>query len=125
MNWMTSLAEEKIREAIVRGEMNDLPGKGKPLPPEDDLATVPEELRMGYRMLRNAGMLPEEMQLRKDMVTLEDLLLVCRDEAEVARLGADLRAKKLRYRLLMEERGWSSNAAFAEYERQINAKMSE
>jgi Domain of unknown function (DUF1992) len=48
------LAERKIAEAIERGEFDDLPGAGKPLELEDD-PLVPEELRMAYRILRNAG----------------------------------------------------------------------
>ena len=48
------LAERKIAEAIERGELDGLPGAGKPLDLEDD-PLVPEELRMAYRILRNAG----------------------------------------------------------------------
>lgn len=54
------MAEEKIKEAIRGGEFDHLPGAGKPLPP-DDMEGVPEELRMGYRLLKNAGILPEEL----------------------------------------------------------------
>ncbi|MFC5529554.1 DnaJ family domain-containing protein [Cohnella yongneupensis] len=125
MNWAASLAEEKIREAQLRGEFDNLPGAGKPLPEDDELRGVPEELRTGFKLLKDAGMLPEEMQLRKDMVTLQDLLLVCRDEPEKLTLTTQLNAKKLRYRMLMEERGWSGIGAFAEYEEQIQRKMTE
>jgi len=48
------LAERKIAEAIERGEFDGLPGAGKPLHLDDD-PLVPEELRMAYRILRNAG----------------------------------------------------------------------
>jgi hypothetical protein len=49
------LAEKKIAEAVERGELDDLPGAGRPLELEDD-ALVPEELRMANRVLRNAGL---------------------------------------------------------------------
>lgn len=122
MDYMRMLAEEKIREAIRRGEFDDLPGMGKPLPP-DDLDGVPEELRIGYKLLRNAGVLPEEMQLRKDMVTLGDLIAACRNDNERGKLERELSAKKLRYQALMAERGWSSTGAFAEYEPKIQDKL--
>lgn len=124
MNWIASIADEKIREAQLKGEFDNLPGAGKPLP-EEDLRGVPEELRIGYKMLKNAGMLPEEMQLRKDMVSLQDLLRVCRDESESRKLTSELNAKKLRYRMLMEERGWSSAGAYIEYESQIQRRLTE
>ncbi len=124
MDWAASIANEKIREAQLRGEFNNLPGAGKPLP-EDELRGVPEELRIGFKLLKDAGMLPEEMQLRKDMVTLHDLLVACRDEEEKAKLLSQLNAKKLRYRVLMEDRGWSNVGAFADYEEQIQRKLTE
>ena len=55
------LAEEKIAEAVARGELDDLPGAGKPLELEDD-ALVPEDMRIAFRILRNAGMVPAEIE---------------------------------------------------------------
>ena len=63
MLWLESIAEHKIREAIERGELADLPGEGRPLDLGDDLL-VPEEWRVGYRMLKNAGVLPPELRAR-------------------------------------------------------------
>ncbi|MBW5448744.1 DUF1992 domain-containing protein [Cohnella sp. CFH 77786] len=122
MNWFASVADEKIRESILKGEFDDLPGRGKPLPP-DDMEGVPEELRAGFKLLKNAGVLPEEMQLRKDMVTLGDLLAACRDDGERAQLQRELSAKKLRYQALMSDRGWHAIGAFTEYEQQIQEKL--
>jgi len=58
------LAEEKIAQAAERGELDDLPGAGKPLELEDD-ALVPEELRMTFRILRNAGIVPPVIEQAK------------------------------------------------------------
>jgi len=57
------LAEKKIEEALARGELERLPGAGHPLAP-DDGALVPEDLRMIYRILRNAGFVPPEVEAR-------------------------------------------------------------
>lgn len=67
------LAEEKILTAIEQGEFDDLPGQGKPLV-LDDNAAVPEELRAGYRLLKNSGYLPLELELRKEIQHVEELL---------------------------------------------------
>jgi len=55
------IAERKIEEALARGEFDGLPDEGRPLDLDDD-ALVPEELRMAYRILKNAGFAPQEVQ---------------------------------------------------------------
>ena len=67
------LAEEKIAAAIERGELDNLPGQGKPLQ-LDDNSSVPEELRAAYRLLKNSGYLPPELALRKEIREIEQLL---------------------------------------------------
>ena len=54
MNLLARIAEVRIREAIARGDFADLPGKGNP-PTVEDLSRVPENLRAGYILLKNAG----------------------------------------------------------------------
>lgn len=75
------LAEERIREAQRKGEFDDLEGAGKPLQLEDD-SMIPPELRMAYKILKNAGCLPPEAQIRKDITTALDLLEAMDDERE-------------------------------------------
>lgn len=67
------IAENRIREAMERGEFNDLELKGKPLELKEN-PFVPEELRITYRMLKNAGYLPKEVELRKEIAELEAYL---------------------------------------------------
>ncbi|WP_028608565.1 DnaJ family domain-containing protein [Paenibacillus harenae] len=124
MEFINRIAEEKIKEAIRRGEFDNLPGTGKPLPP-DDMENVPEDLRVGFKLLKNAGLIPEEMQLRKEMVTLGDLLAVCRNDNERKKLQSELSAKRLRYQSLMADRGWLNSETFTEYEDQIQRKLTE
>jgi len=124
MDWFASVADEKIREAIRKGDFDNLPGAGKPLPP-DDMAGVPEELRLSYKLLKNAGMIPEELQLRKDMLTLQDLLALTRDEDERVKLRAELSVKQLRYQTLMGDRGWAASGAYSEYEDKVRKKLTD
>lgn len=79
MNLFAMLAEERIREAQDRGDFDNLPGQGRPLQLDDD-SHVPEELRMAYKLLRNGGYLPPEIEERKEIDSLLDLLETCRDE---------------------------------------------
>ncbi|MFF2089116.1 DUF1992 domain-containing protein [Paenibacillus sp. NPDC058174] len=63
MDWMSTLVEQRIQEAMARGEFDQLKGKGKPLELED-LSYVPEELRVGFKLLKNAGLVPEDWPKR-------------------------------------------------------------
>jgi hypothetical protein len=78
MNALDNLAERRIAEAMQAGLFDDLPGAGKPLPPEDDVL-VPEELRVAYRMLRDAGYVPPELEPHRELRSIEQLLDVATD----------------------------------------------
>lgn len=78
------IAEQRIREACERGMFDDLPGAGKPLELEDD-SHIPEDLRMAYKLLKNAGYVPEEVQDRKEAQSLVEALEACTDEQEKLR----------------------------------------
>lgn len=76
------IAERRIEKAMAEGTMADLSHwKNKPLP-KDDMEHVPSDLRMGYRILKNAGYVPEEVGLRKEISCAEELLRRCTDEQE-------------------------------------------
>jgi hypothetical protein len=65
--------DEKIKEAIARGEFDNLPGKGKPLDLDAYFAT-PEHLRMAYSILKSADIIPEEMELLREIESLKKSL---------------------------------------------------
>jgi hypothetical protein len=62
----------QVQRAIERGEFDDLPGKGKPLPPLDDDPNW--WLKKLIERERITGVLPEALQLRKDDAALDALL---------------------------------------------------
>ena len=97
------LAEDKIREAIAAGEFDDLPGKGKPLN-LDEYFAVAEEWRVGVSLLKNAGFLPQEMQLLKDIEELKAQLPRTSDADRRKHLESEIHEKTLQYRLLAERR---------------------
>jgi hypothetical protein len=68
------IAEQRIAEAIVRGELDDLPGAGRPLDLSDD-TLIPEELRLAYRILKNAGYVPPEVETLNEIAELERIAL--------------------------------------------------
>ncbi|WP_082235073.1 DUF1992 domain-containing protein [Halobacillus massiliensis] len=114
------LIEEKIKKSIEQGDFDNLPGKGKPLP-KDELSYVPSELRNSYRILKNANMLPEEMQLKKEIVQLEELLEQQENPDPTKRKA--LTEKKIRYNMLMEKRKMQNSAAYRQYGGTISKKF--
>lgn len=120
MDAISLLAESKIREAIRKGELDNLPNKGRPLDLED-LSWVPEELRAAYIILKNANILPEEVKLRKEIVSLQNLINCCHEPDERKTLEKKLTQKVLRFDLLMEKRGL--NSALGTYKGKIYRKF--
>ena len=83
------IAEEKIRDAMRAGVFDGLPGAGLPLALDDD-KLIPEELRIAYRILKNAGCVPPEIEARKEAVTLRRLVAAATDDAARRRALAKL-----------------------------------
>lgn len=116
------LAEQKIEEAMRQGEFDHLPGEGKPLKIED-LSGVPEELRMAYKVMKNAGYVPEEIQLSQDLVRLDDLIAACGEGPELLALQRKRSEQQLRLNMLADQRGLYRNPAFQQYEGAIRRKL--
>jgi len=89
VNILDQLAETKIREAQSRGDLENLPGSGKPLSLEDDKLIDPS-LRIGYRLLKNAGYLPLEVQLLNELGMIEKLILTTIEPGEKKTLRLQL-----------------------------------
>jgi hypothetical protein len=98
MMLIDALAEGRIAAAICAGEFDGLRGTGSPLVLDDDSA-VPESLRVAYRILKNAGYLPSEQQLRKEISQLETLLLHVVSDTEADRLRRRLNLLQIRLAL--------------------------
>jgi hypothetical protein len=99
VSFLHRIAEQRILEAQREGAFDNLPGRGKPLELED-LSWVPEELRIGYHVLKNAHVLPPEVELLKDIHTLEDLIKHVEEEDERRALAKSLQWKMIRLDLL-------------------------
>ncbi|BCR03097.1 DUF1992 domain-containing protein [Desulfuromonas versatilis] len=120
MDVFALIAERRILEAMQRGDFDNLALKGQPIA-RDECGEVPAELRMAYKVLKNAGMVPEEVAISRELVTLRNLVDCCQNVEERTELKKQLTEKALRFNLLMEKRGRS--AAFEEYETRLAAKM--
>ena len=81
----TKIVEERIRKAQRNGEFKNLAGSGKPLALQED-RHIAEELRLSYKILKNADCLPPEVELKKEIERTEDLLRGMEETAEKYRI---------------------------------------
>ncbi|QIE97551.1 DUF1992 domain-containing protein [Pantoea stewartii] len=113
------LAEQHIKAAQEKGELSDLPGEGAPLNLEDD-SQVPPDLRAGYRLLKNAGFLPPELELRREALQVSDLLQhLDPDDPEALIQTQRLRQLKIR----LSQAGMRTDFLEGEYGRAIKTKL--
>jgi hypothetical protein len=98
------IVERKIKEAMERGEFDELPGRGERLKLEDD-SHVPEDLRLAYKILKNADCLPPELELKKEIRQTEDLLENVSDEKEKYRL-----IKRINFQIMKLNMGGKKSA---------------
>ncbi|CAB1075361.1 hypothetical protein D1AOALGA4SA_3181 [Olavius algarvensis Delta 1 endosymbiont] len=95
------LVEDKIRKAMAEGEFDNLPGKGKPLDLSKD-RLVPEHLRTAYHVLKNAGFVPEEIRLKKEMELIKEKIAKSDSAGEKDRLLKELADISQQYHFYME-----------------------
>ncbi|MEO7404429.1 MAG: DnaJ family domain-containing protein [Burkholderiales bacterium] len=78
---LDEMVEERIRAAQRQGSFDNLPGEGKPLALDDE-PLVPAEVRGIYRVLKNAGFVPQEVLDRSEATRLESAYLALADNDE-------------------------------------------
>ena len=98
-----SAIEQKIREAIERGDFDNLSGKGKPID-LDAYFNTPEDLRMAFSILKSNEFVPEEVEIFKEIAKLRQTLSETTDESEKELLQKRLHERGLALSLMMEKR---------------------
>lgn len=98
---MTRSIDEILRDAIERGEFQNLPGQGKKLD-LDDYFNTPEDLRLGYGLLKSNDFVPEEVQMLKEIEELQEKLKQTVPDAERDQLKKEIESRRLKYNLLLD-----------------------
>ncbi|MBM9604615.1 DnaJ family domain-containing protein [Desulfopila inferna] len=81
MESLARIAEQRILEAMKTRKLTSEKWKNKPLPLDDD-RHVPDDLKMAYKILKNSGYLPPEIEEKKEVQRLEELIAATEDEHE-------------------------------------------
>lgn len=95
------MVEAIIKEAMERGEFDDLPGKGKPIDLTEYFET-PEDVRMANSVLKNAGMTSREVDLLKEIAELKQVLTAVLDEKKKQEIEQQIQQKQVEFSLMLE-----------------------
>lgn len=120
MDIFYKIAEKRIIEAIENGEFDNLEGKGKPLKIEDD-SFIPEDLRLSYKILKNAGCIPTELEMRNEIINLCSLINTIDDDKERLKKIRELNFKLLKINLTRKRP--LNFEDFPEYELKLTDKL--
>ena len=91
-----------LREAAASGELSRIEGYGKPLPQDAGWDATPEDLRMPFKILKNAGFAPPEVQMFHERAALNAALDTCASESERIDLLARLSVLEQKIALRLE-----------------------
>ncbi len=104
MSWLTKLAERQIAKARAEGKLQGLEGEGKPLPDHTGDAFISPGDAVGFRIMAEAGVLPEEITLKKLAHAQRDLLATLTNEAARKAAMAELARIEMRQAIAEEAR---------------------
>jgi hypothetical protein len=93
---------DHLRESQAQGELASAPSYGKPLTFADGYDETPDELRMGMKILKDAGVVPPEVEAMREAAALEARMLACTDAAERRVLQQQLSDKRQAIALRLE-----------------------
>ena len=96
------IVEAMIKEAMERGEFDNLPGQGKPIDLTEYFET-PEDLRLVHSMLKNADMTSREVDLLKEIAELKQLHGALLDEKKKQEIEQKIQQKQVEFSLMMEQ----------------------
>jgi len=99
---LEKIAESKIREAMEQGEFDNLAGAGKPLTGLDSYFATPEDVRVGYSVLKNSGFVPAEVEIRREIESLRSQQQSAPSASERTRLDAEIQRLQLKYDILVD-----------------------
>ena len=120
MDIFRRIAERKICEAMEKGVFENLAGKGRPLDFQDE-TWIPEDLRVAYRVLKNAGHIPRELELKKEIINLRSLIDTIDDDKERLKKLRELNYKIMNLNMIRKRP--LNLEGFPEYEDKIVEKM--
>lgn len=98
---LEKVVEAIIKEAQERGDFDNLKGKGQPIN-LDAYFETPEDLRLAYSALKNAGIVSPEVEILQEIAALTERLAVTYEEAQRGRLRRLVSDKQMQFNIMLE-----------------------
>ena len=93
-----------LAESAASGELSTAPSYGKPLNLGDGYDETPAELRMGYKILKDAGVVPHVVSMMREIEALRRSLDGAADDEAARGLRQQLVEKQQQLSLRLEQR---------------------
>lgn len=120
MNW--HIVEDLIKKAQRDGQFDNLPGAGKPLPP-DEFAHYPEDIRMVMRILKNSGHDEEAQFVKEEMSDLQHQLKKA-TQREKTELEQQYNQRLTQLNRMLSQKGIKTNSnVFKQYQSQLDNRL--
>ena len=104
MSWLNKLAERQIAKARAEGKFDHLQGHGKPLPDPPGDACISAGDAAGFRIMAEAGVLPEEIIFKKQAAIQRAHLATLTDPTDRKAAMAELAQLEMRQAIAEESR---------------------
>lgn len=103
-DWLNKRAEQQMQKARAEGKLSGLAGEGKPLPDRPGDAFIDPGDALGFRIMAEAGVVPEEITLAKAIVAAKALYADAQDDAARKAAMAKIADLELRRAIAAEAR---------------------
>ncbi|NGQ91331.1 DUF1992 domain-containing protein [Rhodobacter sp. HX-7-19] len=104
MSWLSRLAERQMQKARLKGELQGLSGEGKPLLDRPGDVFISPGDAVGFRIMAEAGVLPEEIVLKKEAARLREVLAATEGAEPRKAVMAELAQVEMRQAMAEEAR---------------------
>ena len=119
---MYYFVEEKIKKSIEDGDLDDLPGRGKPLDLKDEFPGLPPELKMVYKTLKSAGYFPDHEDHNQNSITIQELVHSATDGMYEEIVKVEYK-KRVEFGEFVKKKKLHVNPKFSEYAKKIYHKL--
>lgn len=102
MSGVDEIIKQWVQKVESTGEVHNLPGFGEPFKFEDGFLETPGELRMVYKILKNAGYVPAEIELLQRLAALREQLNVTQDGEQKRRLKVKIAQTQQKVSMMLE-----------------------
>ncbi|GAE33991.1 DUF1992 domain-containing protein [Halalkalibacter akibai] len=123
MDIIAMIAEDKIKAAIEKGELDNLPGQGKPLVFKDDYPGMSNDMKMAFRMMKNAGFIDDKTAVHKELLNVNDLIRLCDDNRVKTEEEKKASVKEQLFDDVMKKRRGKEELNFGKYAQKIYQKL--